>query len=122
MPRFVAPLLKLTSQVPGSNLLTPYAPGDLTDYFMPFVNHLDSDPNGKTGVQWPRYNLSTRHMLHLNEGEAAINVTSDVEYTYLNGVKYLQFILMSSNSQWSRDMEGARRGQERRGYERLGFA
>lgn len=61
----------------GSDLLTAFAPGDLTDYLVRFVNHLD--PNGKTGVQWPRYNLATRAVLQFNDGEPAINVTSDTE-------------------------------------------
>ncbi|KAI0793614.1 carotenoid ester lipase [Fomes fomentarius] len=63
--------------VHGSDLLIAFAGGDLTDYLVRFVNHLD--PNGKTGVQWPRYSLATRPVLQFNDGEPAINVTSDIE-------------------------------------------
>ncbi|RPD58717.1 alpha beta-hydrolase [Lentinus tigrinus ALCF2SS1-7] len=60
----------------GSDLLNAFGPGDMTDYFIHFVNHLD--PNGaSTRVHWPTYKPSTRLTLQFNEGSVPINVTVD---------------------------------------------
>ncbi|RPD58751.1 carotenoid ester lipase precursor [Lentinus tigrinus ALCF2SS1-6] len=50
-------------------------PGDMTDYFIHFVNHLD--PSSASGVQWPRYNSSARLTLQFNDGNVPLNVTVD---------------------------------------------
>lgn len=34
-----------------------YGPGDLTDYLIHFVNHLD--PNGSGLLSWPKYDTTT---------------------------------------------------------------
>ncbi len=64
-------------QVHASDLFNALAPGDMTDYFLRFVNHLD--PSGKTGVQWPPYNTSSRLTLQFNNSTIPLNVTMDNE-------------------------------------------
>ncbi|KAI0699606.1 carotenoid ester lipase precursor [Cerioporus squamosus] len=59
----------------GSDLINAFGPGDMTDYFIRFVHHLD--PNGPTGVQWPRYNMSSRLTLQFNDGDVPLNITVD---------------------------------------------
>ena len=67
----------LVSQAHGSDLLTAFAPGDMTDYFIHFVNHLN--PNGRNGIEplWPRYSTTARLTLQFNDGSVPINVTRD---------------------------------------------
>ncbi|RPD58759.1 carotenoid ester lipase precursor [Lentinus tigrinus ALCF2SS1-7] len=61
----------------GSDLLTAFRPGDMTDYFVRFVNHLN--PNGLHFSQpfWPRYDPITRLTLQFNDGSIPVNVTVD---------------------------------------------
>ncbi|RPD69832.1 carotenoid ester lipase precursor [Lentinus tigrinus ALCF2SS1-7] len=59
----------------GSDLLIALTGGDMTDYFIRFVNHLD--PNPTTGVQWPPYNTSARSTLQFNDGSIPLNITVD---------------------------------------------
>ncbi|TFK88164.1 carotenoid ester lipase precursor [Polyporus arcularius HHB13444] len=61
----------------GSDLFNAFGPGDMTDYFVRFVH--DLDPNGPTGIQWPRYNTSARLTLQFNDGDVPINITVDNE-------------------------------------------
>ncbi|KAI0699613.1 carotenoid ester lipase precursor [Cerioporus squamosus] len=63
--------------VHASDLFNVLGPGDMTDYFVRFVNHLD--PNGQTGVQWPSYNTTSRLTLQFNDGSTPLNVTVDDE-------------------------------------------
>ncbi|KAI0689210.1 alpha beta-hydrolase [Cerioporus squamosus] len=49
--------------------------GDMADYFIRFVNHLD--PNAPTGVQWPQYKPDARSTLQFNDGSVPLNVTVD---------------------------------------------
>ncbi|TFK90947.1 alpha beta-hydrolase [Polyporus arcularius HHB13444] len=73
--------LSARSSFPGigyfhaSDLLNAYGPGDMTDYFIRFVHNLD--PNGPSGVQWPKYNTSARLTLQFNDGSVPLNVTVD---------------------------------------------
>ncbi len=59
----------------GTDLLNAFAPGDMTDYFLRFVRHLD--PNSNSGVQWPRFDNSSRLTLQFNDGSTPISVTAD---------------------------------------------
>lgn len=57
-----------------------YSGGELTDFLVHFVNHLD--PNGPliSGevVNWPRYTLEDRQLLTLNDDVAApLTITTD---------------------------------------------
>ena len=49
----------------------------MTDYFVRFVN--DLNPNGETEVQWPLFTSASRETLTFKDGDAPIEVTSDVE-------------------------------------------
>ncbi|RPD58743.1 alpha beta-hydrolase [Lentinus tigrinus ALCF2SS1-7] len=58
-----------------SDLLNAFGPGDMTDYFIRFVN--DLDPNGATGIHWPAYNATARATLQFNDGDVPLNITVD---------------------------------------------
>ncbi|KAI0741844.1 carotenoid ester lipase precursor [Daedaleopsis nitida] len=58
-----------------SDLLTAFGPGDMTDYFVRFVN--DLDPNGGTEVQWPKFDTATRSALQFSDGDSAVQVVED---------------------------------------------
>ena len=66
-------------QAHGSDLFTAFGPGDMTDYFVRFVRHLD--PKGGNGTQpfWPRYDPIARLTLQFNDGSVPITVTVDDE-------------------------------------------
>ncbi|KAF9018569.1 carotenoid ester lipase precursor [Hymenopellis radicata] len=49
--------------------------GDLQDYVIRFVAHLD--PNGDTGINWPKWTLESPRMLSLNDGAVPQNITED---------------------------------------------
>ncbi|TFK80316.1 carotenoid ester lipase precursor [Polyporus arcularius HHB13444] len=69
--------LTRTFQPHTSDLLNAFGPGDMTDYFIRFVN--DLDPNDASGVYWPPYNTSARLTLQFNDGSLPLNVTADDE-------------------------------------------
>ncbi len=54
-----------------------YDGGELTDYLINFVNHLD--PNGDTGIHWPQYTPSAPKLLTLHDGlfSASLTITND---------------------------------------------
>ncbi|KAI0709642.1 alpha beta-hydrolase [Cerioporus squamosus] len=58
-----------------TDLLNALRGGDMGDYFIRFIRHLD--PNAATGVHWPPYKPSTRLTLQFNEGSVPLNVTVD---------------------------------------------
>ncbi|KAI0699612.1 carotenoid ester lipase precursor [Cerioporus squamosus] len=60
-----------------TDLLNAFGPGDMTDFFVRFVN--DLDPNGDSGVQWPPYNTTARATLQFNDGAVPLNITVDDE-------------------------------------------
>ena len=51
-----------------------YGPGDLTDYLINFVNHLD--PNGPTVLSWPKY-AASKQMMVLQDGNTPLAVGND---------------------------------------------
>ena len=63
----------------GNDILDVYAPSDITEYFVRFVNTLD--PNTKHGgVRWPVYNPTDRAALTFSDNTSQpIRVTKDVE-------------------------------------------
>ena len=70
-------------QFHGSDLFNAYQGGELQDYIIHFVNHLD--PNGlNPGVSrnltvWPQYTQVSAPILTFNDGpgEAPVNITQD---------------------------------------------
>ncbi len=70
-------VLTLLSQTHGTDLINAFGPGDMTDYFIRFVRHLD--PNGGSALHWPTYNTSSRLTLQFNDGSTPLSVTADTE-------------------------------------------
>ncbi|TFK87023.1 carotenoid ester lipase precursor [Polyporus arcularius HHB13444] len=60
-----------------TDLLNAFGPGDMTDFFVQFVN--DLNPNGDIKVQWPPYDTTTRATLQFNDGAVPLNITVDNE-------------------------------------------
>ena len=52
-----------------------YDGGDMADYLIYFVNKLD--PNGKTGIAWPKYTTSERKQLTFKDGFTPLTITKD---------------------------------------------
>ncbi|RPD57249.1 carotenoid ester lipase precursor [Lentinus tigrinus ALCF2SS1-6] len=61
----------------GHDLFSAFGPGDMTDYFIRFVNNLN--PNGDSGIQWPTYNTTTRATLQFNDGAEPLKLAADDE-------------------------------------------
>ncbi|KII93361.1 hypothetical protein PLICRDRAFT_100054 [Plicaturopsis crispa FD-325 SS-3] len=73
---------KRLKELPGlgsahaTDILNVYAGGDLTDYLINFVNHLD--PNGAGGhLRWPEYTAASPQLLTFQDGLIPLSVTSD---------------------------------------------
>ena len=47
----------------------------MADYLINFVNHLD--PNGKTGIAWPKYTKSAPKLLTFQDGLVPLAITND---------------------------------------------
>lgn len=62
-------------QVHGSDVFNIYGPGAMTDYLINFVAHLN--PNGKTGIHWPKYSVATRKLMTFLDGETPLAITKD---------------------------------------------
>ncbi|TFK87024.1 carotenoid ester lipase precursor [Polyporus arcularius HHB13444] len=62
----------------GTDLLNAFDPGDMTDYFIRFVRHLNPNSNS-SAVHWPVYNASSRLTLQFNDGSIPLNITTDTE-------------------------------------------
>ena len=56
-------------------MLNIYGGGDLVDYLVNFVNHLD--PNGGGGDSWPRYTLDSPSLLTFQDGIVPLAITQD---------------------------------------------
>ncbi|KAI0699611.1 carotenoid ester lipase precursor [Cerioporus squamosus] len=63
----------------GTDLFNSLGPGDMTDYFIQFVRHLNPNGNLNSSVYWPPYNTSARLTLQFNDGSTPLNVTADTE-------------------------------------------
>ena len=59
-------------------MFNAFGPGDMTDYFIRFVN--DLDPNDGSGVQyWPMYSANTVETLSFSDGDVSLSITVDNE-------------------------------------------
>ena len=58
----------------GTDILNVYGGGDMTDYLVNFVNNLD--PNGKTGIAWPKYTLESPPLLTFLDGLTPLTITN----------------------------------------------
>ncbi|OBZ71164.1 Lipase 4 [Grifola frondosa] len=63
----------------ATDILNVYGPSDMTDYLINFVNNLD--PNGKTGISWPQYNVASPQLLTFLDGITPLTITSDTYRT-----------------------------------------
>ena len=64
-------------QFHGSDLLNALEGGDMTDYFVRFINHLDPNSHAKDDVHWPQYDSEARLTLLFDEGSEPLHVTVD---------------------------------------------
>ncbi|KAI0823983.1 Alpha/Beta hydrolase protein [Trametes gibbosa] len=70
--------LPIVGSTHGSDIVgNMYAPGDLTDFLINFVNYLD--PNGKSGsaLAWPRYKPDSPQLLTLLDGQTPQVISED---------------------------------------------
>ncbi|KAJ3486538.1 hypothetical protein NLI96_g4178 [Meripilus lineatus] len=58
-------IVPILGSLHGSDILNVYGPGDMTDYLINFVNNLD--PNGKTGISWPKYTTASPQILTFSD-------------------------------------------------------
>ena len=68
----------LLLQAHGTDLAFVYGQGgdgDLAAYLINFVNNLD--PNGKTGIQWPKYTTNSPALLTFLDGIIPLAITND---------------------------------------------
>ena len=47
----------------------------MADFLINFVNNLD--PNGKTGISWPKYTTSSPQLLTFLDGLTPLTITND---------------------------------------------
>ena len=47
----------------------------MADYLINFVNNLN--PNGKTGISWPQYSVSSPKLLTFLDGLTPLTITND---------------------------------------------
>jgi len=60
----------------ASDLSNVYGPGDMTDYLVRFASNLD--PNGNTGIEWPRYSAAaSRQLLTFLDGSTPLALEND---------------------------------------------
>lgn len=68
-----------SSQAHGTDILNVYGGGDMADYLINFVNNLD--PNGKTGISWPKYTAASPQLLEFYDiiipGINGLKITTD---------------------------------------------
>ncbi|KAJ8496267.1 hypothetical protein ONZ51_g1208 [Trametes cubensis] len=59
----------------ATDILNVYGGGEMADYLINFVNHLD--PNGNTVPSWPKYTTSSPSLLTFLDGLIPITITND---------------------------------------------
>ncbi|KAI0655443.1 carotenoid ester lipase precursor [Cubamyces menziesii] len=59
----------------ATDILNVYGGGEMADYLINFVNHLD--PNGNTVPSWPKYTTSSPNLLTFLDGLIPITITDD---------------------------------------------
>ena len=66
----------------------------MADFLINFVNNLD--PNGKTGISWPKYTTSSPQLLTFLDGLTPLTITND-DYRVdgLNFLTKLAFFLFN---------------------------
>ncbi len=59
----------------ASDISNVYFGGDMGDYLIRFVN--DLNPNGNTGIAWPKWTAASPAMLSFNDGVVPLSITAD---------------------------------------------
>ncbi|KAI0091742.1 carotenoid ester lipase precursor [Irpex rosettiformis] len=72
------------------DLLNTYGPGELTDYLVHFVNHLN--PNGNGSVHWPRY--TTSHPVLTTFLDGAVPSTLEKDDFREEPIRYMNKLLL----------------------------
>ncbi|KAI0787378.1 carotenoid ester lipase precursor [Fomes fomentarius] len=67
--------LPVLGSVHASDILNVYSGSDMADYLINFVNNLD--PNGRTGISWPKYTTSSPKLLMFLDGLIPLRITND---------------------------------------------
>jgi acetylcholinesterase len=59
-------------------MLNLFGGGELADYLIHFVNHLDPNgPSGSSPIPWPKYSPESPQMLTFWDGDEPMNITQD---------------------------------------------
>lgn len=72
------------------DLANVYGPGDMTDYLVNFVNHLD--PNGGNLTTWPQYTVSEPTLLTFLDGPTPRQLEKD-DFRQ-DAIKYFNSLLL----------------------------
>ena len=65
-------------QTHGSDVTNnAYAPGDMTDYLVHFVNHGDPNGPGDHLIEWPQYDVQDRQQLIFLDGDVPLAIERD---------------------------------------------
>jgi acetylcholinesterase len=73
--------------------LNAYGDGELTDYIVRFVTNLDPNVGTGKGINWPKYDTSSKKLLTFLDGLVPQSVTAD---TYRqDGMAYLSELSLS---------------------------
>ncbi|TFY69725.1 hypothetical protein EVG20_g3020 [Dentipellis fragilis] len=68
--------LPFLGSVHGSDILNVYGGGDMADYLVRFAANLD--PNGNTGINWPKYTTESPNLLTFLDGSIPLTITQDI--------------------------------------------
>lgn len=75
MPFHILTLLHVNTQTHTTELFNIFGGGDMTDFFVRFVNTLD--PNAGSGTHWPAYTVESPNLLAFVEGDTPLEVIPD---------------------------------------------
>ncbi|KAA1472212.1 carotenoid ester lipase precursor [Dentipellis sp. KUC8613] len=67
--------LPFLGSVHASDILNVYGGGDMADYLVRFAANLD--PNGNTGINWPKYTTESPNLLTFLDGSTPLTITQD---------------------------------------------
>jgi carboxylesterase type B len=65
----------LPIQAHATDLANVYGGDDMTDYLVRFVANLD--PNGDTGINWPKWTTESPNMMTFSDGPTRQTITQD---------------------------------------------
>lgn len=89
---------KVAFQVHASDIVNVYGDGEMTDYLVRFVANLD--PNGNTGINWPKYTPSSPNLLTFLDGPIPLEIAQDTFRQ--EAIEYLTNVTLT-NPIWKRE-------------------